>query len=308
MAFVIRRSIQTVLLLWGVTIVAFFLIHLTPGDPATLMLGEQAGPEAIEELRQQMGLNEPIPVQYVRYMGDVIQGDFGRSIRAHRPVLPYIMERFPATLQLTAGSLVVALGISLPIGIFAAVKRGTPLDNFAMFFALIGQATPGFWLGLMAIALFAVNLGWLPASGSGDGFSIQHLILPSFTLATFLIGLLVRLTRSSMLDVLSQDYIRTARAKGIRESNVLTRHALRNAMIPLITVIGIQIGTLLGGAVVTESVFAWPGVGSLVVQAISQRDYPVVQAIVLLLAGIFVIINYLVDITYHFIDPRIRTE
>jgi peptide/nickel transport system permease protein len=308
MAYVIRRTIQTILLLWGVTIVAFLLIHLTPGDPAQLMLGEFASQEALDSMRQQMGLDQPLPVQYGTYMGNLLRGDLGRSTRAHRPVLPYVLERFPATVQLTIGALVVSLVVSLPIGIFAAVKRGTPFDNFAMFFALIGQATPGFWLGLMMIALFAVALGWLPAFGRGEGFSLKHMILPSFTLATFLMGLLVRLTRSSMLDVLSQDYIRTARAKGIRERGVLVRHALRNALIPLITVIGIQIGTLLGGAVVTEAVFAWPGVGSLVVQSISLRDYPVVQAIVLLLATVFVLINYSVDMVYHFLDPRIRVE
>ena len=308
MSYLIRRTIQTVLLLWGVTIIVFLLVHLTPGDPALLMLGDAATDAAVEDLREQLGLNEPLPVQYAKYMGNIVQGDFGRSIRAQRPVLPYVMDRFPETLKLTAGALLVALLISLPIGIFAAVKHGTPYDNASMFLALIGQATPGFWLGLMLIALFAVRLQLLPASGAGEGFSIKHLILPSITLASFLIGLLVRLTRSSMLDVLQQDFVRTARAKGLREQAVIIRHALRNALIPLITVIGIQVGTLLGGAVVTETVFAWPGVGSLVVQAISQRDYPVVQAIVLLLALVFVLINYIVDITYHLLDPRIRAS
>lgn len=308
MSYLIRRTLQTVLLLWGVTIIVFLLVHLTPGDPALLMLGDAATDAAVEDLREQMGLNEPLPVQYAKYMGNIVQGDFGRSIRAQRPVLPYVMDRFPETLKLTAGALLVALLISLPIGIFAAVKHGTPYDNASMFLALIGQATPGFWLGLMLIALFAVRLQLLPASGAGEGFSIKHLILPSITLASFLIGLLVRLTRSSMLDVLQQDFVRTARAKGLREQAVIIRHALRNALIPLITVIGIQVGTLLGGAVVTETVFAWPGVGSLVVQAISQRDYPVVQAIVLLLALVFVLINYIVDITYHLLDPRIRAS
>lgn len=308
MSYILRRTLQTLFLLWGVTIIVFLLVHLTPGDPALLMLGDAATDEAVANLREQMGLNEPLPVQYMRYMGDVLQGDFGTSIRAQRPVLPYVMDRFPETLKLTVGALLVALLVSIPIGIFAAVKHGTPYDNASMFLALIGQATPGFWLGLMLIALFAVRFRVLPASGSGDGFSIQHLILPSITLASFLIGLLVRLTRSSMLDVLRQDYVRTARAKGLREQAVIVRHALRNALIPLITVIGIQVGTLLGGAVVTETVFAWPGVGSLVVQAISQRDYPVVQGVVLLLALVFVIINYLVDLTYHFLDPRIRSS
>lgn len=308
MSYLVRRSLQTILLLWGVTIIVFLLLHLTPGDPALLMLGDAATDEQLASLREQMGLNDPLPVQYVRYMGDVLRGDFGDSIRAQRPVLPYIMDRFPETLKLTIGALIVALAVSLPIGVFAAVKHGSLYDNASMFLALIGQATPGFWLGLMLIAVFAVNLNILPSSGSGEGLGLKYLILPSITLASFLIGLLVRLTRSSMLDVLRQDYVRTAHAKGLHEHSIIIRHALRNALIPLVTVIGIQIGTLLGGAVVTETVFAWPGVGSLVVQAISQRDYPVVQAIVLLLAMVFVVINYIIDITYHFLDPRIRTS
>lgn len=306
MAYLIRRSLQSLLLLWGVTVVVFLLLHLTPGDPALLMLGDAATDEALAALRTQMGLNAPLPAQYGKYMVNLIQGDMGMSIRAQQPVLPYIMDRFPATLKLSAGALLVALAVSVPIGIIAAIKRGTVFDSGSMFLALLGQAIPGFWLGLMLIALFAVKLKLLPASGAGDGMGLKHLILPSVTLASFLIGLLVRLTRSSMLDVLRHDYVRTARAKGLSERAVITQHALRNAIIPLITVVGIQVGTLLGGAVVTETVFAWPGVGSLVVQAISQRDYPVVQGVVLLLALVFVVINYLVDITYHFLDPRIR--
>lgn len=308
MRYLILRSIEAVLLLAGSTLVLFLLLHAVPGDPAEMILGEHATPESLARLRESMGLDQPLHRQYLTYAGNVLRGDFGSSLRAHRPVLPYIMERFPATLQLTAVAVVLTLLIALPLGILAATKRYTLVDRLTMGLALLGQATPGFWLGLMLISIFAVHLKILPASGFGaDGVDrLRHLILPSITLAAFLVGLLIRLTRAGMLDVLTQDYIRTARAKGLGERSVVARHALRNAMIPIVTVLGLQVGTLLGGAVITEAVFAWPGVGSLMIDAVTQRDYPVVQAIVLLMAAAFIVINWAVDISYFYLDPRMR--
>jgi peptide/nickel transport system permease protein len=297
------RSLQSLLLILLATFVVFMLLHITPGDPATIILGEQATPEQIADLRRSMGLDRPLPEQYMRFLSNAVRGDFGLSIRAQRPALPYVLERLPATLQLSAGAFAFALCIGLPIGILSAVKRLSIWDHSSMFIALLGQSMPVFWLGLMLIVVFAVQLGWLPASGMGQ---LQHLILPAITLGTFLIGLIIRLTRSSMLDVLSQDYIRTARAKGLAEGAVLVRHALKNALIPVVTVLGLQMGTLLGGAVITETVFAWPGVGMVTVTAIHQRDYPVVQSAVFVSAILVVLINWFVDVLYHYLDPRIR--
>jgi peptide/nickel transport system permease protein len=301
--YLVWRSLQSLLLILLATFVVFMLLHITPGDPATIILGEQATPEQIADLRRSMGLDRPLPEQYVRFLSNAVRGDFGMSIRAQRPALGYVLERLPATLQLTAGAFAFALFIGLPIGILSAVKRLTVWDHSSMFIALLGQSMPVFWLGLMLIVVFAVRLRWLPASGMGQ---LQHLILPAVTLGTFLIGLIIRLTRSSMLDVLSQDYIRTARAKGVSEGTVLVRHALKNALIPVVTVLGLQMGTLLGGAVITETVFAWPGMGMVTVTAIHQRDYPVVQSAVLVSAVLVVLINWFVDVLYHYLDPRIR--
>ena len=301
--YLVWRSLQSLLLILLATLVVFMLLHITPGDPATIILGEQATPEQIADLRRSMGLDRPLPEQYMRFLTNAVRGDFGMSIRAQRPALEYVLERLPATLQLSAGAFAFALLIGLPIGILSAVKRLSIWDHSSMFIALLGQSMPVFWLGLMLIVVFAVQLRWLPASGMGQP---QHLILPAITLGTFLIGLIIRLTRSSMLDVLSQDYIRTARAKGLPESAVLVRHALKNAFIPVVTVLGLQMGTLLGGAVITETVFAWPGMGMVTVTAIHQRDYPVVQSAVLVSAVLVVLINWFVDVLYHYLDPRIR--
>jgi peptide/nickel transport system permease protein len=301
--YLIWRSLQSLLLILLATFVVFLLLHITPGDPATIILGEQATPEQIADLRRSMGLDRPLPEQYLRFLTNAVRGDFGISIRAQRPALEYVLERLPATLQLSAGAFAFALLTGLPIGILSAVKRLSMWDHSSMFIALLGQSMPVFWLGLMLIVVFAVQLRWLPASGMGQP---QHLILPAITLGTFLIGLIIRLTRSSMLDVLSQDYIRTARAKGLSEGTVLMRHALKNAFIPVVTVLGLQMGTLLGGAVITETVFAWPGMGMVTVTAIHQRDYPVVQSAVLVSAVLVVLINWFVDVLYHYLDPRIR--
>lgn len=297
------RSLHSLLLLWLVTVVVFGLLHLTPGDPASLMLGEQATPEQIRDLRKALGLDEPLVTQYAWFLGHAVRGDFGTSIRAQRPALEVVLERLPATLLLTAGAFTFALSVGLPIGVISAVKRLSLWDHGSMALALMGQSMPVFWLGLMLIIVFSVHLRWLPVSGAGGP---QHLVLPAVTLGTFLIGLIIRLTRSSMLDVLGQDYVRTARAKGLAERAVVVRHALRNALIPVVTLLGLQLGILLGGAVITETVFAWPGVGMVTVTAINQRDYPVVQCAVFISAVLVVSINWAVDVLYHFLDPRIR--
>jgi peptide/nickel transport system permease protein len=301
--YLVWRSLQSLLLILLATFVVFLLLHITPGDPATIILGEQATPEQVADLRRSMGLDRPLPEQYARFLTNAMRGDFGMSIRAQRPALEYVLERLPATLQLSAGAFAFALLIGLPIGILSAVKRFTLWDHGAMALALLGQSMPVFWLGLMLIVIFAVQLRWLPASGMGQ---LQHLILPAVTLGTFLIGLIIRLTRSSMLDVLHQEYVRTARAKGLSERTVLVRHAMKNALIPVVTVLGLQMGTLLGGAVITETVFAWPGMGMVTVTAIHQRDYPVVQSAVLVSAVLVVLINWCVDVMYRYLDPRIR--
>jgi ABC-type dipeptide/oligopeptide/nickel transport system permease component len=303
LAYFVWRSLQSLLLIFLATCVVFMLLHITPGDPATIILGEQATPEHIAALRRSMGLDRPLYEQYGRFLANAVRGDFGMSIRAQRPALEYVLERLPATIQLSLAAFAFAVCTGIPIGILSAVKRLSLWDHGSMLVALLGQSMPVYWLGLMLIVIFAVWLRWLPASGMGQP---QHLVLPAITLGTFLIGLIIRLTRSSMLDVLSQEYIRTARAKGLPERGVLIKHALKNALLPVVTVLGLQMGTLLGGAVITETVFAWPGMGMITVTAIHQRDYPVVQSAVLVSAVLVVLINWGVDVLYHYLDPRIR--
>jgi ABC-type dipeptide/oligopeptide/nickel transport system permease component len=301
--YVVRRSVHSVGLLVGVSLVVFLLLHVVPGDPAQVLLGDQATPQRVAEIRTALGLDRPLPEQYWRFASRAVQGDFGQSIRAMRPVLPYVVERLPATLELALGALLISTGLGIPLGVLAAARRRSAWDFSSMALALLAQSAPNFWVGLILIAVFSVKLGILPVSGRGG---LAHLVLPSVTLAIFFLGLVVRLTRSGMLEVLAQDYVRTAGAKGLPERLVVFRHALKNAMIPIVTVLGLQVGTLLGGAVVTETVFAWPGMGQLAVQAIYQRDYPVVQCIVLLLGGVFVVVNWLVDMSYTLLDPRIQ--
>ncbi len=299
----IRRSLQSLLIIWLATIVVFLLLRLTPGDPAVVILGEYATPEQRAELRRSLGLDRPLLEQYIVFLSRAVRGDFGMSIRAQRPAMEVVLEQLPATLQLGGAAFVFSLVLGIPVGILSAVKRLSLWDHGSMFVALLSQSIPVFWLGLMLMVVFAVELRWVPASGMGTP---QHLILPTITLGVFQIGLVLRLTRSSMLDVLNQDYVRTARAKGLRERAVLMRHALKNALIPVVTVVGLQMGTLLGGAVITETVFAWPGTGMVTVTAIYQHDYPVVQAAVLLFAVMVVAINWAVDTVYQYLDPRIR--
>ena len=301
--YVVRRLWQSALTLVGVSVLVFVILRVVPGDPAKMLLPEGAPQSAIEELNRQLGLQEPLYVQYGLFVQSVFRGDFGQSFQYRAPALQVVTERLMATVQLALAAMLITVGVGVTLGIVAAVRRGTGYDYASTVLAVLGQSLPNFWLGIMLILLFGVALRWLPTSGFAGW---RHLILPSITLAAFPTALVARLTRSSMLEILNREYIRTGRAKGLAERTVVLRHALRNAAIPVLTVIGLQIGTLLGGAVITESVFAWPGMGKLVVDAIFFRDFPVVQAVLILSATVFVVINLAVDLLYTVIDPRIR--
>jgi ABC-type dipeptide/oligopeptide/nickel transport system permease component len=301
--YVLRRVGQSGLTLLGMSILVFVILRVLPGDPAKMLLPEGAPQSAVEELNRQLGLREPLHVQYGIFLRSVFQGDFGQSFQYRAPALRVVVERLPATLQLALCAMVLTVACGVTIGIVAAVRRGTAYDYTGTVLAVLGQSLPSFWLGIMLILFFGVTLRWLPTSGYRDAW---HLVLPSVTLAAFPTALVARLTRSSMLEILGRDYIRTGRAKGLAERAIVLRHAFRNATIPVLTVIGLQIGALLGGAVITESVFAWPGMGKLVVDAIFFRDFPVVQTILIISATVFVLINLLVDLLYTLIDPRIR--
>ena len=302
-AYVLRRLWQSALTLVGVSVLVFVILRVVPGDPAKMLLPDGAPQSAVDELNRQLGLKEPLHVQYAIFLKSVFRGDFGQSFQYRAPALRVVVERLAATVQLALAALLITVGVGVSLGIVAAVRRGTGYDYASTVLAVLGQSLPNFWLGIMLILLFGVALRWLPTSGFE---SWRHLILPAVTLAAFPMALVARLTRSSMLEILGRDFIRTGRAKGLAERAVILRHALRNAAVPLLTVLGLQIGTLLGGAVITESVFAWPGMGKLVVDAIFFRDFPVVQTVLILSATIFVVINLLVDLLYTVIDPRIR--
>ncbi len=301
-SYLVRRLWQSVLVLLGVSVVVFGILHLT-GDPAALLLPPDATAEDIARFRTAMGFDDPVWKQYGRFLKGALRGDFGESLRHGEPAMGLVLERLPATFQLAGAALLLALFLAIPAGIVSAVRRNTSVDYVSTVGALLGQAMPTFWLGIMLILVFSVRLNWLPSSGRGG---LEHLILPAVTLGLFTTARITRLTRSGMLEVLGQDYIRTARAKGVSERPVVWKHALKNASIPIVTIVGIELGTLLGGSVITETIFAWPGVGRLSVQAIFNRDYPVVQAAVFLLASTFVIVNFLVDVVYTYLDPRIR--
>ena len=303
-SYVLRRLWQAVLVLFGVSVVVFAILHLT-GDPAALLLPPDATAEDIARFRNAMGFDDPWIVQYGRFLKGAIHGNFGESLRHGEPAMELVLERLPATFQLAGAGLLLALCLAVPAGIVSAVKRNTVIDYFSTVVALLGQAMPTFWLGIMLILVFSVHFNWLPSSGRGD---LQHLVLPAVTLGLFTTARITRLTRSGMLEVLGQDYIRTARAKGVSEQPVVWKHALKNASIPIVTIVGIELGTLLGGSVITETIFAWPGVGRLSVQAIFNRDYPVVQAAVFILASTFVVVNFLVDLAYTWHEPRIRFQ
>jgi len=302
-AYALRRLGQAALTLLGVSVLVFVVLRVLPGDPAKMLLPEGAPQSAVDELNRHLGLREPLHVQYAIFIRSVVRGDFGQSFQYRAPALWSSPSGSAATVQLALVAMFLTGAVGVSLGIVAAVRRGTRYDFASTLFAVLGQSLPNFWLGIMLILLFGVALRWLPTSGFE---SWRHLILPAVTLAAFPTALVARLTRSSMLEILGRDYIRTGRAKGLAERAVVLRHALRNAAIPVLTVLGLQIGTLLGGAVITESVFAWPGMGKLVVDAIFFRDFPVVQTVLIFSATIFVLINLLVDLLYTVIDPRIR--
>ena len=302
-AYVLRRLWQSALTLLGVSLLVFVVLRVLPGDPAKMLLPDGAPQSAVDELNRQLGLHEPVHVQYGIFIRSVVRGDFGQSFQYRAPALRVVTERIAATAELALAALILTVAIGVSLGILAAVRRGTRYDYASTFLAVLGQSLPNFWLGIMLILLFGVALRWLPTSGFE---SWRHIVLPAITLAAFPTALVARLTRSSMLEILGRDYIRTGRAKGLAERAVVLRHALRNAAVPVLTVLGLQIGTLLGGAVITESVFAWPGMGKLVVDAIFFRDFPVVQTVLIFSATIFVGLNLVVDLLYTVIDPRIR--
>ncbi len=304
LAYIFRRLVLSIFVLITISIIVFSLTFLS-GDPAVLMVSPEATAEDVERFREQAGFNDPILVQYSRFFLDAIQGDFGVSLRHNQPSLPLVIERLPATLQLSIFAMIITVIVAIPLGLLAAWRRGSWIDSFAMAFAVFGQSVPNFWLGIMLIFLFAVRLHWLPTSGRGG---VRFLILPGIAMALNLMAAITRLVRSTMLDVLSQDYIRTAHGKGLSNRLVLIKHGLRNALIPVVTVVALQFGYILGGAVVIETVFSWPGIGLLTIQAIYNRDFPLVQAAVFVLAVFIIIINLTVDILYPFLDPRIRID
>ncbi len=299
---IVRRLLLSVFVVFGVTVVVFTVIRLS-GDPTGLMLPPEASEADIVKFRHEMGFDRPLPVQFWSFLTHVVRGDFGESLRYREPALGLVLERLPATMKLTGAALLVAVVIAIPAGVVSAVRRNSIYDNAAMLVALFGQSMPIFWLGIVLILVVSVKLQLLPTSGSGG---LTYLILPGITLGMYTTARISRLVRAEMLEILGQDFIRTARAKGLRERVVVYRHALRNALLPVVTLIGIEAGAMLGGSVITETVFAWPGVGQLVVRSIFSRDYPVVQAAVFVIACIFVLVNLCVDILYTVIDPRVR--
>jgi peptide/nickel transport system permease protein len=305
LAFLTGRLLQAIPVLFGVSLAVFLMVHLIPGDPAALIAGNEATRADVENVRQSLGLDRPLPVQYVSFVGKALTGDLGKSFRTGRPVLEEIMPRYLNTMALGAIALGIAVLLGMASGIVSAVRRHTAFDNAALLLSLAGVSMPTFFLGLLLMLVFSVWLGWLPLSGKDTWL---HYILPAITLSTASIAIVSRVMHASLIEVLHEDYVRTARAKGQRESLVIWRHAVRNALIPVVTVAGLQLGYLLGGAVVTETVFAWPGLGRLLVQSILARDFPVVQAAVLLLATTFVAINLITDLIYGLLDPRIRVR
>ncbi|CAN5714976.1 ABC transporter permease [soil metagenome] len=304
--YIIRRVLLIIPVMLGVSVIVFAIMHLTPGDPAMLMLGETAPEAEYQALRLRLGLNEPIHVQYAIWIGRVVQLDFGRSIRSGRPVSAEIAGRAPATIELAVLATLLAIAIGVPLGVLSATRPNTFVDHTATIAAFGGLAMPVFWQGLMMILLFSVLLSWFPSSGRLGGW--QYYVLPTITLGTSAIAAITRMTRATMLETLSQDYVRTAQSKGVPGRTIVYRHALRNAMIPIVTVIGLQFGGLLSGAVITETIFAWPGIGRLAVDAIRSKDFPVVQGVVLVFAIMYAVVNLLVDVIYAYLDPRLKTR
>ena len=303
-AYVVSRLAQTALVVF-LSLSAVFVMTRLAGDPVLLFMPMDIQAKDVNEWRQRLGFNEPVAVQYARFIGGAVRGDFGESLRYRRDALGLVLERLPATLQLAASALAVTLVVAIPLGIVTAVRRDSWLDHLGTIATVLGQAVPGFWLGLMLIYLFAVQLRWLPTGGIG-GFA--HLVMPSVVLAAFFAARIARLTRSAVLDVLKEDYIQTARAKGLGEGGVVGKHTLRNSAIPIVTLIGLEAGQLLGGAVITETIFAWPGLGRLTVQALLNRDFPVVLAAVSLTSVVYTLLNLLVDLAFGWLDPRVRVR
>lgn len=308
--YVLKRLVMMIPVLIGVTFVVFFILALTPGDPAKMILGEQATQESIDALREEMGLDDPILVRYGRYMLGVLKGDLGKSWKNQLPVAPQILERFPNTVILAFAAMIIAILIGIPIGILSAQKQYSFLDNICTVVGLIGVSMPNFWQGLLFVMLFSLKLGWLPSSGMGEGFVplLKSLILPAITLGSGSAATILRMTRSSMLEVKRQEYIDTARSKGLKESKIVTKHILKNSLVPIITVTGLQFGTLLGGAALAETIFSWPGLGRFMVDSIKTKDMPLVLGSVLFLAVMYSIVNLLVDILYAYVDPRIKSQ
>lgn len=303
--FLLSRLVSAGVVVAGVSGVVFLLIHLVPGDPVEVILGETASGAERQALRQALGLDRPLATQFAEYVGRLLHLDLGTSLYSRQPILDIVAERLPATLELAVAALAVAVLVALPLGILAALRRGRGWDYGAMAFSLVGVSVPNFWLGPLLILVFSLGLGWLPVSGREGGLS---LVLPAVTLGTALAAILARMVRASLLEVLSEDYVRTARAKGLPPHRVVLGHALRNAWAPLVTVLGLQLGALLAGAVITEVVFAWPGIGQLTVEAIQRRDYPLVQACVLLVSLGYVLVNTVTDLAYAWLDPRVRLD
>lgn len=301
----LQRLLYTLPALWLILTMVFLMIHIVPGDPVLQMLGQDARVEDLAQLRHTLGLDQPLGVQYVHYFQALARGDWGRSMRYSAPVRPIVLRRFPATLELSLAALAVCIAIAIPAGVFSARRRASNADRTTSFFTLLGLSVPNFALGPILILIFSIEIGWLPVSGRGG---IVHLILPAATLGAALAAILTRMVRGSMIEELSSDYVRTARAKGITETAVLFRHAFPNALIPVITIVGLQFGSLLAGTIVTETIFSWPGIGRLAVQAIAARDYPLLQGCILIIALSYVGVNLLTDLIYAMVDPRVRLQ
>ncbi len=304
--YIIRRLLQMIPVTLGILTLVFSLIHLIPGDPAAAVAGEGARPEDIAQVRKALGLDQPLWKQYVTYLNNVAHGDLGRSFRTNEKVSKEIMERYPATLQLAFGSMVVALLVAFPLGIISAIYRNSWIDNVARFFALIGVSMPSFWFGPLLIIAFAINHRWFPVSGREEG--LKSIVLPSVTMGLALSAILTRMIRVSLAEELNQLYVTTAIAKGVTRAKAIFRHALKNALIPVITVLALQFGSLLTGAIITEQIFSWPGLGRLLIQSINTRDYPQVQASILVIAVTYIIVNFASDLLYGVVDPRIKLE
>lgn len=304
--YILRRLVMLIPVLIGISIFVFLLMHLTPGDPALLMLGEHAPTAQLEALREELGLNDSLPVQYWNWLKRAVRFDFGRSLRSKKLVTREILDRLPATAQLATAAVGISIIIGVPVGIISAARPNSWFDNIAMIGALTGVGMPAFWQGIMLILVFSVSLGWFPSSGRMGGW--QYLVLPAVTLGTAATASVARMTRSSMLEVLQQDYIRTARSKGLPRRAVILVHGLRNALIPVVTMIGLQFGGLMSGAVLTETIFAWPGIGRMVVEAINNKDFPLVQGTIMTFALLYALVNLVVDVLYAFLDPRLRVR